>query len=436
MSDTIYWIWLATKLGVASRHLHYLLDRYSSAYDIFRADPEELEMLDLKAECIAALSDKDLRQAYAINDYCVSHKIGILTYSSEHYPAKLRFLKDPPAVLYFRGVLPNVNDFLSIGVVGTRKISEYGKRSAYKIAYELGAAGVTVVSGMASGIDGVSACGAICGGGKTIAVLGSGIDVIYPKEHTKLYNKIIENGAVVSEYPPTTKPLGQHFPVRNRIISGLSNGTLVIEGDLRSGSLITARRALVQGRDLFALPGNLGNKNSSGTNQLLHDGANLVIETEDILKPYEFYYGNTINYLGLHEAKGRSELDSEALSRMGVYFEMDDTSSQEVKHDVITVKENKLRPRKIPKNKTEKDQPSTLSPQTITENKAEQNKKDTSSLSEVELKVLSSMPDDRAVSVDALMRFGFSASEIMGTLAMLEIKGFVSSLPGGLYIKA
>ena len=121
---------------------------------------------------------------------------------------------------------------------------------------------------------------------------------------------------------------------------------------------------------------------------------------------------------------------------MGVYFEMDDTSSQEVKHDVITVKENKLRPRKIPKNKTEKDQPSTLSPQTITENKAEQNKKDTSSLSEVELKVLSSMPDDRAVSVDALMRFGFSASEIMGTLAMLEIKGFVSSLPGGLYIKA
>ncbi len=441
MSDTIYWIWLAGRLGPGNRKLHYILDRFSTPYEVFRAESEEIDQLDISDKLKDALSDKNMKEAYAINDYCTSHNIGILTYSNEYYPSKLRGISNPPAVLYFRGQLPNTDDYVSIGVVGTRKMSEYGKRSAYKISYELASAGVTVVSGMALGIDGVAACAAIKAGGKTIAVLGSGVDVVYPHEHNKLYEEIIKNGAVISEYPPTTEPRGTHFPARNRIISGLTNGTLVIEGDLGSGALITADCAIEQGKDIFALPGNLDNKTAKGTNKLISDGAAIITKTEDILKNYEFYYGKTLNFLGFSMSRSRSELDENALASMGICRRgraLKEASLHEEERKID--KTNILRPRKLPKTKTTENMPSTIPKvkQNVEETKSERNisaEAELAALEDNEKEIFLAIPDDRAIGVDALMRLGYSCSEVMGTLAMLEIKGLVSSLPGGLYIK-
>ena len=380
-----------------------------------------------------------MTEAYAINDYCAAHKIGIISYEHEFYPAKLKLISNPPAVLYFRGTFPNFNDRLAIGIVGTRKMSEYGKKMAYKISYELASAEAIVVSGMALGNDAVAACGAISAGGKTVAVLGTGVDVVYPSQHRRLYEKIIENGCVISEYPPTTAAFTGHFPQRNRIISGISSGTLVIECDKGSGALITASRAIEQGRDIFAVPGNVGDKNAYGTNKLIHEGAIMVSDADDILREYEFYYGKCINHLALSMARGNSDINEEALRSMNICTEESSFSRRE-HNEKIEDSENILRPRRIPKISEEKSLPTTLLNE---KNKNKDNEKqkckpideDIESLDETERTILLFMPDDRAVGVDQIARSGIECSEIMGTMAILEIKGFVSSLPGGLSIK-
>ncbi len=439
MSDTLYWIWLALCLNPGSGQLHYLLDRYSSAYEIFRAEEEELERLELSPRLINALCNKDMSDAYAINDYCASHKIGIISYDHEFYPQKLKLISNPPAVIYFRGTFPNLNNRLALGIVGTRKMSEYGKNIAYKISYELASAEAIVVSGMALGIDAVAACGAISGGGKTVAVLGSGVDVIYPHQHAKLYEKIIENGCVISEYPPTTAALGSHFPQRNRIISGISSGTLVVECDMDSGAMITASRAIEQGRDIFAVPGKVGDKNASGTNKLIHEGAVMVSSADDILREYEFYYGKGINYLALSMARGSSDINDEALRSMNICTE-DYFTSHRGRKEKVENPENILRPRRIPKISDESSLSTTISSSDNKNENVEKPKGKTvdeelASLDEIERSILLLMPDDRAVGVDEISKGGLGCSEIMGTMAILEIKGFVSSLPGGLYIK-
>lgn len=438
MSDTVYWIWLATRLGAANRWLNFLIEKFSSPYEIYQTDSDVFEHMGLGDSLTAALSDKDLSEAYEIADYCTTHRIGILTYDNSAYPDRLRSIKDPPALLYFKGTLPDFTFGLSVGMVGTRKMSEYGKKTAYKIGYELASAGVNVISGMALGIDAVSESAAIAAGGKTVAVLGCGVDVVYPKEHTLLYKKIIENGAVISEYPPTTRPAGVHFPIRNRIISGLSNGLLVVECDVKSGAMISARSALEQGRDLFAVPGNVGNKGANGTNMLLHDGANFVLTSEDVLRVYDVYYGDKISYINLSCAKAHSDLDENVLSSFGVCSRgaYDDHGKTETE----VAAENRLRPKKAEKM-THAELPSTeKTSQNADKVKAESpkpkaNHDDYADLSADEKKMLEALPDDRAIGIDALMRQGFPCSDAMAILAMLEIKGLVSSLPGGLYIK-
>ena len=439
MSDTLYWIWLALCLTPGSKQLHYLLDRYSSAYDIFRAEEEELERLELSPRLINALCNKDMTEAYAINDYCAAHKIGIISYEHEFYPGKLKLISNPPPVLYFRGTFPDLNNRLALGIVGTRKMSEYGKKMAYKISYELAAAEAIVVSGMALGVDAVAACGAISGSGKTVAVMGSGVDVIYPPEHAKLYERIIENGCVISEYPPTASSLPSHFPQRNRIISGISSGTLVVECDIDSGAMITASRAIDQGRDIFAVPGNVGDKNASGTNKLIQEGAIMISSADDILREYEFYYGKAINYLALSMARTSSDVNDENIRSMNICTE-DYPCSRRRKAEKTEETQNLLRPRRIPKIREERSLPTTLSNEKNKNKNYEKPKgrsidEELASLDETERSILLLMPDDRAIAVDEIARSGLGCSEIMGTMAILEIKGFVSSLPGGLYIK-
>ncbi|PLX98865.1 MAG: DNA-protecting protein DprA [Desulfuromonas sp.] len=205
----------------------------------------------------------------------------IISFWDEEYPSLLRTIHDPPALIYLRGTL-DIDQ--AVGVVGSRRASTQGERTTWMICSDLARSGITIVSGMARGIDGVAHEAALAAGGTTIAVLGCGIDRIYPYENRKLYQQIPEQGAVISEYPPGTKPLAGHFPGRNRIISGLSRGVLIVEAAEGSGSLITADFALDQGREVFAVPGAIQNPNSRGVNRLLKDGAHLVTGASDIVE--------------------------------------------------------------------------------------------------------------------------------------------------------
>lgn len=219
-------------------------------------------------------------------------KIKIIKKNSKEYPIILKEITNTPKQLYVRGQLPK-NDSLNFAIVGTRAATEYGKALAFKIAQELSEIGFTIISGLALGIDAQAHRGALEGGGKTIAVLGSGIndDSIFPKENLKLAQKIIASGgAVISEYEPESGPEIWYFPERNRIISGLSLGVLVVEAPEKSGALITARMALEQNREVFAIPGSIFQKNSLGTNRLIKDGAKMVTSVDDILEELNLVY--------------------------------------------------------------------------------------------------------------------------------------------------
>ena len=252
MARSLYWIWLSLRVGEGKTGIAELLEHFGSPENIYDADAHELGDYfgrTRRALC-ESLSDKNLDEAYRIESYCVKNGISILCYSQKDYPRLLTNLKNPPIILYARGKIADLDERVAIGVVGTRSITEYGRQSAYKIGYELAAAGAVVVSGLALGNDSVAACGALDAGGRTIAVRGSGLDRIYPAAHTKLATEIAKTGMIVSEYPPRASPSRGSFPTRNRIISGLSQGTLVIEASRGSGALITAKDAILQGRDI------------------------------------------------------------------------------------------------------------------------------------------------------------------------------------------
>lgn len=208
--------------------------------------------------------------------------VRLISFWDDDYPELLKAIYDPPVLLYIKGSLKDL-PLRRIAIVGMRSASEYGRTIAEHFASDLARCGIVVVSGMARGIDTYAHGGCIKAGGKTIAVLGSGLDVIYPPENEKLYCRIAETGAVISEFPMTTEPAAKHFPRRNRIISGMSQGTVVVEAGERSGALITAYMALEQGRDVFAVPGSVRSMKSRGTHKLIKEGAKLVERVEDIL---------------------------------------------------------------------------------------------------------------------------------------------------------
>ena len=216
----------------------------------------------------------------------------LLTLNDEDYPNTLKAIDDAPAVLYIRGALTPTDD-LALSVVGTRKATQYGRDVAHDLCKRLAQHGITIISGMAQGIDSAAHLGALAGGGRTIAILGCGVDVVYPRENRDLAQKIIANGALVSEFPIGTQPIPTNFPRRNRIVSGMALGVLVIEAPEGSGALITAELAAEQGREVFAVPGNILNPMSRGANRLIQDGAKLVMQAEDILNELSVAYTNT-----------------------------------------------------------------------------------------------------------------------------------------------
>jgi len=284
MKDLKYWVWLSSLPGIGARKFYSLLERFETAENVFRCSAEELRNSGVLSENLVhtVINNRSIEK---IDNYLKKVKdndINVYLSNQEEYPANLKNIYDPPPILYSLGtLLPRDKD--AIAVVGSRKATEYGLKTAEKLACELVQNGITVVSGMALGIDAAAHKGAIKGGGRTIAVFACGVANPHPKSNINLYREILKNGAVVSEYPLGIKPIPANFPARNRIISGLSLGTLIVEANIKSGSLITADFALEQGRDVYAVPGNINSPNSMGTNSLIKNGAKLVDCVEDVL---------------------------------------------------------------------------------------------------------------------------------------------------------
>ncbi len=456
MKDRLFEIWFSLRVGVANPAFIPLLEQYSP-YELFSMKEDAIEALNCDVKLKRALCDKSLEESHRIQRYCQTNRVGLLFWQDEHYPSVLRMLKDPPLLLYYRGQLPDFNRELCIAVVGTRTMSEYGKRMAYKIGYELSAAGAIVVSGLALGVDAVAAAGAIAAKGTTVAVLGSGIDIVYPVVHKTLMEEVTRHGAVMTEYPPATRPLGQHFPQRNRIISGLSQGTVVVEARKGSGALITAKDAIAQGRDIFAVPGNVGDENTSGTNQLISEGASVVLKPRDILDNYSFFYRDTLHMARLSVAESRSDLDDQVLERLSVYvrhaapkhpaenppsLERKTSSRQRrtnVEGDASSTRRSERQAKVSPKaavTSTAAEEASTPLrpvPPPQVPRAGDLSEQALSSLTETQRKLFNALPLDHAVAVDYLMKEGFSMAEIMSSMTMLEIKGLVVALPGGLF---
>jgi DNA processing protein len=276
---------LALIPGVGPAIRRALLDRFGSSDAVLSAAPSELRRVPgvgpkLTRKIVAASEEIDAETEIA---RCQQQGIGILTYSDERYPSVLREIHDPPGLLFVRGtLLPR--DGLAIAIVGTRHATRYGLRTAQRLGESLARAGLVVVSGLARGVDSAAHRGALDARGRTLAVLGGGVLNVYPPEHHKLAEKIVASGALLSEAPPHAAPKSGVFPQRNRIISGLSLGVIIVEAAERSGALITARLAMEQGREVFAVPGPIDSRASRGCHRLLRDGAKLVETADDVLE--------------------------------------------------------------------------------------------------------------------------------------------------------
>ena len=279
------WLALKTVSGVGDVLYRRLIDRFGSPQAVFAAgEPELLLVEGMGLQTSRAIQAGGNVEAAARElERIGRQKVRICTFLEEDYPGLVRQIHDPPPYLYLKGeIYPE--DEHAIAIVGSRRCTHYGRSVAFRMAHELALQGFTVVSGLAKGIDAAAHEGAIEAGGRTIGVLGCGIDVAYPREHSGLKEAIIRQGALVTERPMGDSPAPENFPRRNRIISGLSLGVLVVEATEKSGALITASSALEQGRDVFAVPGQIGSQTSTGTHNLIKQGAKLVDRMEDILE--------------------------------------------------------------------------------------------------------------------------------------------------------
>jgi DNA processing protein len=271
------WIALSFIIGVGSRTAAVLIDRFGSPAAVFESSSHSLESAGLRRETIDAIKSSEPREKAAREiEELVRLDGEALTLASERYPKLLRETYDPPIVIYCLGDVASAFSQPAIAIVGSRRCSTYGRNVAEKLSRDLAERGVTIVSGLARGIDSAAHRGALDGRGLTVGVMGTGLDAVYPKENRKLAARIAEQGVLVTEFPLATPPASQNFPFRNRVISGLTLGVMVVEGAERSGSLITARLAYEQGRDVFAVPGNITSAKSFGPNYLIQDGAKLV----------------------------------------------------------------------------------------------------------------------------------------------------------------
>lgn len=401
----LYWIWLATRHGINEREKYLLVQHFHDPEDLYFAQADALKELGLRKEGLDALRDKDLAPAQKILDSCVNKDIRVCTFRDPDYPAKLKNIPDPPIVLYYKGNLSAMEDVPVVAVVGTRKSTPYGVKIARNMAYQLSGCGITVVSGLAEGIDGAGAAGAIMAGGPVIGVLGCGADRVYPSFNRSLYEQTQRLGCLVTEYPPGTPPYKWNFPKRNRIISGLSNGVLVVEAPKGSGSLITARDALEQGRDVFCVPGNLDMPTFFGSNALLREGATMATCSWDVAGEYEALYPGKVCPF--------EETDPSIVS--ATLEEIMPKVAQKAK----TPAKNHSTDRK--KEKKPVDKPSAPSYSDIHD-----------SLSADERRITEVLRQGPCLADDVIARTGMSAAQLSSLLTMLQIKGIITKKPGNI----
>lgn len=292
VNDRKYWLGFSLVPEIGPKRLSHLLNRFGDLALAWTASETRLCEAGLDRQPVENLL-RVRRQLNLDAEMAKIEKAGarLLTLADENYPALLKKIPDAPTVLYVRGQLAPEDDH-ALSIVGTRRATSYGRDAAYHFAKQLAAQGITIISGLAHGVDSAAHRGALDGGGRTLAVLGCGIDRIYPADNQKLADDILRHGAIISEFPVGTPPDGRNFPRRNRIISGLALGVLVVEAPEKSGALITTTTAAEQGREVFAVPGNIFNPMSGGTNRLIQDGAKLVMAVEDILEELNITHQN------------------------------------------------------------------------------------------------------------------------------------------------
>lgn len=411
MDELLYTVWLSLSCTPGLETFSKLISRFSTSENIYNADGDSI------ASCIGSRSsdynlliDKSVDRAERIIDFCKRKNIGILTYFDEKFPENLRKIKNPPILLYYRGILPDFNSDTFISIVGTRLLTEYGKKNTFSVASDLARAGAVIVSGMAIGIDGVAHAGALSVGKRTVAVLGCGIDICYPIHHRKLAQNIVKAGCVITEYAPGTRPDKHNFPVRNRLISGLSSATLLIEGRERSGALITARRAIEQNRHVYALPGNVGNVNSEASNLIIKNGAKLFTSADDIVRDFDKIYPGKLNPFVLSES---FQCDMESvLSELQVSSE---TRSYDKTRSTVKSSDKKIQPKEDEK------------PNKANVGKAEM---EVAAFDKNTLSLYKKIPLNTDCSVESLIDETHSLRDVMQSLLKLEIARFVTMLPG------
>ncbi len=423
MDMIFYWIWLSLSVTPGTDTFNKLIKKFSSPKDIFEADEFSIsECIGSKSCDYKSIMQRDLYEAKRIYAFCKSKNIGILVYSDEEFPDSLKEINTTPVLLYYRGVLPNFNKDCFISVVGTRRLTDYGRKNAFVIGQDLAKAGAILVSGMAIGIDGVSHAGSLSAGGVNVAFLGCGIDVCYPKQHISLAREIVKNGCVMTEYPPKTRPERYNFPVRNRLIAAISAASVVIEGKINSGSLITARYAKEFGKVVYALPGNVDNKTSEASNLLIQNGAKLIFGADDIIKDFEFVYPGVINPFKLAEIIKGSASDFLAKYKVACVAQSDNIFS------------SFIRKRKEPKIKTENDNDNKFNGKEINP-LAENSERDEISveslgLDDEAIRIYKKIPPFDECTVDSLADDKDRMPIVMKSLLKLEMVKAVVMLPG------
>ena len=389
----LYWLWLALADTLSKRQKRLLLQRFSDIESLYNCkDYGQIE--GLTREQLDQLSGKDLDEAKKVQNVCRRKDIGILVITDENYPARLKNINDPPIVLFCKGILPDFTQAPAIAVVGTRKATAYGVTVAKQFGADLAQNGAVVVSGGAKGVDTMALEGALQADGQTVSVLGCGVDVVYPRNNKKLFARIQDRGCLLSEYFPGTQPKPWQFPERNRIISGLSNGVLVIEAPEKSGALITAKDALEQGRDVYAVPANINMPTCVGSNALLSEGAQAVFTGWDILKQYAAQYPQTVN-------RKEPAKNQEPLVAQESFFAISD------KKDIDNPHNNSY--------SVKNDETGTLTAQ--------------------EQKVLEQLDHTPRELDDVLSQLDLPAGEAMKLITKLSIKGMILNHPGGMISK-
>ena len=390
MSALKYWLWLTELRGLKNQTRLALLRHFGTPEDVFYADAGEILLTEgMTREQAAILEDHRLDAADRILADYQRLDLRLLTIQDAEYPGRLKNIYDPPCLLYVKGRLPAFDEEVAVAVVGTRDATPYGISCAEKLGYGLARGGAVVVSGLAKGIDAAATRGALRAGGVTVGVAANGLDVRYPWENRYLYEDVAAAGVLLSEYPPGTEPFKTNFPVRNRIISGLSLATLVVEAPERSGALITADTAVEQGRDVFAVPGPIDAPNSVGCNRLIREGAVLTADAWDLLQEYEARFP-----------------------------------------DKLRREEARKEPEKLGYEARQKEEPRPVPPSLRLSDPAV-------SLTDDQIALLRALSDEEPIQVDDLIeQTGIPTRRVLSALTLLEIEQYVQQHSGKHYTRA